>query len=70
MSPPRYSVLAEASVAGILFPASLVAGYLLGKWIGQWLGLGQTPAFVGAGLGAAAGFWNLYRLLRRMERKE
>lgn len=70
MSRPRYSVLAEASVAGILFPACLVAGFLLGKWLGRWLGLGEAPAFVGAGLGVAAGFWNLYRILRRMERDD
>jgi len=67
---PRYSGLAEASVAGISLPACLVAGYLAGKWLGLWLGLGLAPAYVGAGLGIAAGFWNLYRILRRLERDE
>ena len=66
----RYSGLAEASVAGIFFPACLVAGYLLGKWIGRWLGLGSVPAFIGAGLGVLAAFWNLYRVLRRLERDD
>jgi Putative F0F1-ATPase subunit Ca2+/Mg2+ transporter len=65
--PPRYGVVARASAAGILFPVSIVAGYLLGKWIGAALGLGQTPAFIGAALGVAAGFWNLYRLVRGIE---
>jgi positive regulator of sigma E activity len=64
---PRYAVVARASAAGILFPVSIVAGYLLGKWLGKALGLGEVPAFVGAALGAAAGFWNLYRLLRGLE---
>lgn len=63
----RYGVFARASAAGILFPLSIVAGYLLGKWVGAALGLGQTPAFVGAALGVAAGFWNLYRLVRGIE---
>jgi hypothetical protein len=27
----------------------------------------MAPAFVGAALGAAAGFWNLYRLLIGLE---
>jgi predicted MFS family arabinose efflux permease len=67
---PRYAVVAEASAAGILFPASLVAGYLLGRWVGRALGWGDLPAFIGAGLGALAGFWNLYRLLRRFEQDE
>lgn len=61
------NVVARASAAGILFPLCLVAGYLLGKWIGAAFGLGSAPAFVGAALGVAAGFWNLYRVLRGME---
>jgi predicted MFS family arabinose efflux permease len=67
---PRYAAVAEASTAGILFPAGLVAGYLLGKWVGNALGWGAAPAFVGAALGVAAGFWNLYRILRRAERND
>lgn len=58
---------ARASVAGVLFPLSIVAGYLVGKWLGGALGLGTWPAFVGAALGAVAGFWNLYLLLRGLE---
>jgi len=46
---------------------SLVAGWFLGKWLGLALGLGLAPAYVGAVLGVAAGFWNLYRILRGME---
>jgi putative F0F1-ATPase subunit (Ca2+/Mg2+ transporter) len=67
---PRYAVIAEASAAGILFPASLVAGYLLGHWIGRALGWGEVLAYVGAGLGVLAAFFNLYRILRRMDRGE
>jgi len=59
--------VARASAAGILFPVSIVGGYLLGKWVGAGLRVGIWPAFVGAALGAAAGFWNLYRLLRGLE---
>ena len=64
---PRYGVVARASAAGILFPLSIVAGYLFGKWLGGALKVGTWPAFVGAALGAGAGFWNLYRLLRGLE---
>lgn len=59
--------VARASAAGVIFPLSIVAGYLLGKWLGGALGVGPWPAFAGAALGAVAGFWNLYRLLRGLE---
>ena len=68
--PSRLAIVARASAAGILFPLSLVAGWFLGKWVGSALGLGLAPAYVGAVLGVAAGFWNLYRILRGMESGE
>jgi hypothetical protein len=63
----RYGVVARSSAAGILFPTCIVAGYLLGKWLGGAIGIRTWPAFAGAALGAVAGFWNLYRLLRGLE---
>jgi len=66
-SSPRYAIVARASAAGILFPLSIVAGYLIGRWFGRALGWGEVPAFAGAALGAVAGFWNLYRLLRGLD---
>ncbi len=66
-SSSRYSLVAEASAAGLFFPVAIVAGYLLGKWVGGWVGWGEAPAFVGAGLGVAAAFWNLFEFLRRLE---
>ena len=41
----------------------------MGKWIGRALGIGTWPAFLGAALGVAAGFWNLYRLLRGLDER-
>lgn len=70
MPRPRYAAVAQASTAGILFPACLVAGYFLGKWVGRALGWGDTLAIIGAALGVVAGFVNLFRMLRRMERNE
>lgn len=63
----RYSAVAEASAAGLFFPIAIVAGYWLGGRLGSWLGIGTVPAFVGAALGVAAAFINLYRFLRRLE---
>ena len=60
---------AEGSAVGIFFPVAIVAGYLAGKWLGRWWGLGEAVALAGAGLGVAAAFLNLWRFLRRLERK-
>ena len=54
---------------GLFFPLAIVAGYLLGKWTGDWLSLGRAPAFVGAFLGVVAAFANLARFIRRMEQR-
>ncbi len=65
----RYGLIAEGSAVGIFFPVAIVAGYLAGKWIGRAVGLGEAAALVGAGLGVAAAFLNLWRFLRRLEQK-
>lgn len=58
---------AEAVSLGAMFPAFLAAGYLLGKWVGGWLGLGESAPLIGAGLGAAAAFVELFRWAARGE---
>jgi len=68
MSPRQYSLLAEGTSAGLMFLVSPVAGYFLGKWLGEWAGLGRVPAYVGAVLGLAAAFRNLLRLVARISR--
>jgi hypothetical protein len=65
--PGSLNVVARASAAGVIFPLSIVAGYLLGKWLGRAFGVETWPAFAGAALGVGTGFWNLYRLLRGLE---
>ena len=58
---------AQAVTLGILFPALLAAGYLLGKWTGRWLGLGEWTAFLGAGLGVVVAFIEVFRWSLRQE---
>jgi hypothetical protein len=52
---------------GILFPALLAAGYLLGKWIGRWFGLGEWTATLGAAIGVVGAFIELFRWSARQE---
>lgn len=61
----RYALIAEATTAGLLFLLGPVAGYFLGKWIGEAVGLGRMPAWVGAALGLVAAFLHLMRLTGR-----
>ena len=65
MSKPRD--WAQAVTLGIMFPALLAAGYLLGKWIGRWLGLGDWTSILGAGLGVVGAFIELFRWSARQE---
>lgn len=66
----RYAqTAAQALGAGIALPACTVVGYFAGRWVGRLAGWpGDTASYVGAALGVAAGFWNLFALLRRLDR--
>ena len=73
MGPPgtnssRYALAAQATTAGLLFLLVPVAGYFLGKWIGEWLGLGRILSWIGAVLGLVSAFVNLVRLTSRSSR--
>jgi hypothetical protein len=62
--PPR-SGSAQAVVLGVTFPALLVGGFMLGKWAGRWLGLGEWTAILGAGIGVLGAFFELFRWATR-----
>lgn len=61
--------LGEALGAGIVLPACTVVGYLGGRFAGRLLHWGDVAAYAGAALGVAAGFWNLFALLKRADRR-
>lgn len=58
---------AQAVALGIMFPALLAAGYLLGKWVGRWFGAGDWTAILGAGLGVLGAFIELFRWSARQD---
>jgi hypothetical protein len=45
-----------------------VAGWFLGKWLGDAAGLGRVPAWIGAALGLVSAFVHLFRLTSRMSK--
>jgi len=58
---------AQAVALGIMFPALLAAGYLLGQSVGRWLGLGEWTAILGAALGVLGAFVELFRWSARQD---
>jgi len=60
----------QYSVIGFVFPLAMVIGFLAGKWIGGWLGHPGAGSGVGLVLGIVAAFYNLYELVRRMDKGE
>ena len=60
--PSRYALAAQATTAGMLFLLAPLAGYFLGKWIGQGLRLGPVLSWAGAALGLLSAFLHLVRL--------
>lgn len=51
----------RASTIGIHFLVSTLFGYYFGTWLDKWFGTDQVFALIGAFLGVAAGFLNLFR---------
>lgn len=66
MAKPR-SGWAEAVALGVMFPALVAGGYLLGKWVGGGLGMGEGAAIGGAVLGALGAFVQLFRWAARKD---
>jgi hypothetical protein len=52
----------------LLFLLGPAAGYFLGKWLGDAVGFGRGPAWIGAALGLVSAFVNLIRLTGRASR--
>lgn len=53
------------SVIGTVFPVALVLGYLTGRWIGGWFEAVRMGGLIGALVGIAAGFYNMFKMVSR-----
>lgn len=63
----RNRQLVEVSVLGIMFPLCIGAGYFLGSWLDGRFGTYPWLTFIGSGLGVAAAFVNLFRVVLRSD---
>jgi len=59
---PEYDQLAEAWMLGLMFPLSIVAGFLAGWGVDHFFATGSWGRIIGTGLGIAAAFINLFRV--------
>ena len=57
------------SVIGMVFPIALLMGYFAGRSVGGWLGNPSLGGIVGALLGIASGFYNIWKMMERYASK-
>jgi ATP synthase protein I len=58
--------LAAYSTVGIMFPVSIAIGAGMGYLLDKWLNTAPYLLVIFALYGVAAGFWNLYKVTKRM----
>jgi hypothetical protein len=66
----EYRRLLDYSVIGLVFPVAMVMGFVAGKWIGAWFGREDLGGVVGGLFGIAAGFYNVYKTVAKLNRDE
>jgi len=54
---------------GMVFPIAIVLGWFIGKWVGGKLGHPEAGALIGLLWGVVTGFYELYKVTMRMNRK-
>jgi F0F1-type ATP synthase assembly protein I len=65
--PARTRQLAEVSILGIMFPLCIAAGYFLGTWLDGRFQTYPWLTFICSGLGVAAAFVNLFRVVLKSD---
>jgi F0F1-type ATP synthase assembly protein I len=53
---------------GMVFPIAIVLGYFIGRWVGGMFGKPYAGRLIGLALGVMAGFWELFKVSKRLER--
>ncbi|MEM6706603.1 MAG: AtpZ/AtpI family protein, partial [Acidobacteriota bacterium] len=62
--------MADVSTIGTVFPMAILIGLFGGQAIGGWFGARSAGALIGLGIGIAAGFYNVYKVIKVAERRE
>ena len=59
--------LMNVSVVGMVFPVSMVLGYLGGRFVGSWFESAQAGGLIGGLLGLMAGFYNVFKIIAKLD---
>jgi uncharacterized membrane protein len=62
--------LVDLSSIGLVFPVAMILGYLAGGIVGSWFGMKETGQMVGGFLGIVSGFYNVYKVVLRLNAEE
>ena len=53
---------------GLVFPIAIVLGWYLGQWIGGMFGYPGPGRLIGLAWGILTGFWELFKVTKRLEK--
>ena len=67
---PKYKNLGDLLSIGIMFPACIAIGYGVGYLLDRSFATGTTFKLIFLLLGIAAGFVNLFKVVRRLDRDD
>jgi hypothetical protein len=66
----RRSRNVDLSSIGLAFPIATMLGYWLGSAIGGWFDVEKAGGLVGMGFGIVAGFYNVYKVVVRLNKQQ
>jgi ATP synthase protein I len=68
MNEPKYQQLGDLLTVGIMFPVCIGIGYGMGWLLDRWLGTQSVFKIVFLLFGIAAGFINLFKVVRKIDK--
>ncbi|MDR2697723.1 MAG: AtpZ/AtpI family protein [Holophagales bacterium] len=68
VGPKERSLWGDLISIGMVFPIAIVLGWYLGQWIGGMLGHPRHGRLIGLAFGVISGFWELFKVARRLEK--
>ncbi len=59
----EWAKLMNLSVIGLVFPVSMVLGYLAGRWVGGFFDAQQLGGLIGGLVGIVSAFYNMFKMV-------